>query len=296
MADGSLGAEHMQVGNHSSAVGRQRRHFRYVTLVTVLVALIAWLWVTLIAGLASGSIATQFVTTLALVIASVATLALIALWRKPLGPSLHASEPPTLRYARATHHAGHIVATFVENPQGISKLSLADRCHLPSQPALGQTHSNLRRNVRVALAGLTAEEIFTGESGTNVAADLAIATALGSDMVGRFGMTGSLVSLATGRIRRSAFVTRVIEDPRTRKELEALLRDAKRDTMRVMLENRHLIVAVRDALLRDHELAAGDIHRILNEAQERRRSDDHVLVDLRSAGDRSRPLLGIVER
>jgi ATP-dependent Zn protease len=250
----------------------------------------------LIAGLASGSIATQLVTTLALVVASVATLALIALWRKPLRPSLHSSEPPALRYSRATHHAGHIVATFVANPQRVSKLSLTDRCHLPSQPAAGQTHSNLRQDLGVALAGLTAEEIFTGESGTNVADDLAIATELGSDMVGRFGMTGSLVSLATGRIRRSAFLMRVIDDPRTRKELEALLRDAKRETMRVMLENRHLIVAVRDALLRDNELAASDIHRILDEAQERRRSDDHVLVDLRAASDRPRPLLGIAER
>lgn len=286
----------MQVGNLSSAVGRQRRHFRYVTLVTALVALIVWLWATFVAGLASGSIATQLVTTLALVVASVATLALVTLWRKPLSPSLHSSESPALRYSRATHHAGHIVATFVEDPQGISKLSLTDRCRLPSRAAAAQTHSSLRRDLGVVLAGLTAEEIFTGESGTNVAADLAIATELGADMVGRFGMTGSLVSLATGRIRRSAFVTRVIGDPRTRKELEALLRDTKRDTMRVMLENRHLIVAVRDALLRNHELAANDIHRILDEAQERRRSDDHVLVDLRAGSDRPRPLLGLAER
>jgi ATP-dependent Zn protease len=150
--------------------------------------------------------------------------------------------------------------------------------------------------LRLALAGLTAEEIFTGETGTNVAGDLAAATALGADMVGRFGMTGSLVSLATGRTRRSAFITRVIEDPRTRKELEALLRDTKRETMRLMLENRHLIVAVRDALLRRQQLSAEEVYRVLDEAQERRCNDDQVLVDLRSAGERPRPLLGIAEK
>lgn len=286
----------MQVGNRSSAARRQRRHFRYVTMVTALVAVIGWLWAVLIAGLASGSIATQMQTVLALVVASVATLALISLWRRPLSPSLHASEPPLLRYSRATHHAGHIVASFVENPQSISKVSFADRCHLPSSRTATRTHTTLRRDLRLTLAGLTAEEIFTGESGTNVSSDLSAATALGAEMVGRLGMTGSLVSLATGRIRHTAFVNRVIDDPRTRKELEALLRDTKRESMRLMLENRHLIIAVRDALLRKDKLSADEIHRILDDAQERRRSDEQVLVDLRSAAERPRPLLGIAER
>ena len=86
------------------------------------------------------------------------------------------------------------------------------------------------------------------------------------------------------------------DHPELVEELEALLRDTKRDTMRLMLENRHLIVAVRDALLRKHELSADDIYQILDEAQERRHTDDQVLVDLRSASDRPRPLLGIAER
>lgn len=285
----------MQVGKPSFAKRRQRRHFRYVTLVSALVAVIVWLWAVLIAGLASGSIATRAQTTLALIVASAATVALVALWRKPLSPSLYSSEPPVLRYSRATHHAGHLVATYVENPQGITKVSLMDRCHVPPHPT-GRTHTNMRRDLRVVLAGLTAEEVFTGESGTNVAADLASATALGADMVGRFGMASSLVSLATGRIRRTEFIERVVQDPRTRKELESLLRDAKRDTMRLMLENRHLIVAVRDALLRKDSLSADEVHRILDDAQQRRHSDDQVLVDLRSAGERPRPLLGIAEK
>jgi hypothetical protein len=286
----------MQVGNPSSAARRQRRHFRYVTLVTALVAVIAWLWAVFVAGFASGSIATGTLTALALVVASVATLAILALWRKPLSPSLYASEPPQVQYAHATHHAGHIVARFAEDPQSITRVNLADRCHPPARPAAGLAQTTLRRDLRLALAGLTAEEIFTGETGTNVAGDLAAATALGADMVGRFGMTGSLVSLATGRTRRSAFITRVIEDPRTRKELEALLRDTKRETMRLMLENRHLIVAVRDALLRRQQLSAEEVYRVLDEAQERRCNDDQVLVDLRSAGERPRPLLGIAEK
>jgi ATP-dependent Zn protease len=173
---------------------------------------------------------------------------------------------------------------------------MTDRCHLPSQPAAGHTHTTLHRDLRVILAGMAAEEIFTGESGANVATDLASATSLGADMVGRLGMASSLVSLATGPIRRTDFVKRVIDDPRTRKELEALLRDTKRDTMRLMLENRHLIVAVREALLRKDELSAEEIHRVLDEAQQRHGIDDQVLVDLRSTSERPRPLLEIAEK
>ena len=124
----------MQVGNPSAVAKRQRRHFRYITLVTVLVAVIAWLWAVLIAGLASGAIATQVQTALALAVATVATLALIALWRKPLSPSLHPADSPVQQYAQATHHAGHLVAAFAENPRSITRLSLTDPCHRPHNP------------------------------------------------------------------------------------------------------------------------------------------------------------------
>ena len=111
-------------------------------------------------------------------------------------------------------------------------------------------------------------------------------------MVGRFGMTGSLVSMGTHRTKESAFVDKVLEDARTRKELEALLRDTKRDSMRHMLENRHLIIVLRDALLRQGVLTPDEVRRIIATAEDRRHNDDEVLVDLRLAGERTRPFVG----
>lgn len=152
------------------------------------------------------------------------------------------------------------------------------------------THSALRAELGVEVAGITAEEIFSGESGAYAASDLTRATEIGADMVGRFGMTGSLVSLGTPKSRRRKFIARVLDDARTRKELEALLREVKRETIRNLLERRHLIVAVRDALMRKNRLEVRQLRAILANAERMRRTDDEVLVDLRVVG--SRPAAG----
>ena len=192
---------------------------------------------------------------------------------------------PALRQAIATHHAGHVVAAHFADPSRISRVDLATPCvhHRPTVPAI--THSALRTELSIAVAGLTAEEIFAGESGSHAAADLANATRVGADMVGRYGMAGSLVSLDTSRPHRAKFVDRVLHDARTRKELEALLREAKRESVRLMLENRHQIIALRDALMRQPRLEPAQIRNILATV-EHERNNDEVLVDLRIVGHR----------
>ena len=49
--------------------------------------------------------------------------------------------------------------------------------------------------LRIAMGGLVAEEMFFGEAGTGPSGDLAQATRLASQMVGAYGMAGSLISL-----------------------------------------------------------------------------------------------------
>ena len=49
-------------------------------------------------------------------------------------------------------------------------------------------------SMKIAFGGMTAEELFFGESGTGPGGDLAHATRIAAQMVGSFGMAGSLVS------------------------------------------------------------------------------------------------------
>lgn len=285
----------MQAGFNASAYGHSGRHLRLITIVTALVLVDLWLWIRLALNLATARMVANGETFIAVSAATISLLAMIALWRNPLSRNAAVMATPAGRHSLATHHAGHIVAMHLQDPSRVTRATVSDACLLTSPEVAPTSQTTLRAELHITLAGLSAEEIFAGESGSNAAADLATATSIGADMVGRFGMAGSLVSLATSRIKPAKFTDKVITDARTRKELEALLRDSKRDSMRIMLENRHLIIAVRDALVRNDSLSTSQIHRIIKDAEERRHGDDEVLVDLRSASDRNRPLTSASE-
>lgn len=285
----------MQAGSIATAYGRGGRHLRFITLVSALVLIDAWLWARLLLGRADGSAPLRGEIALALAAGMAAVLGIGALWQNSLTPYQGKMVTPALRHSLATHHAGHIVAAYLQDPTRVRQASLSAACAYQTGSVAPVTQTSLGAELVVALAGLTAEEVFVGESGSHSSADLARATAIGADMVGRFGMASSLVSLATNRRSRSAFVDKVLADARTRKELESLLREAKRDSMRLMLENRHVIVALRDALMRHGDISRSHALELINSAESERHADDSVLVDLRSANDRPRPLTGASE-
>ncbi len=281
----------MQAEMIGSAYRRSGRHLRYITLISALVLIDAWLWLRVALGFTPVTTLVRNEMAIAVAAAIAAALAIYALWRNPLSNNLRTMATPSLRQSLATHQAGHILARYLQDPANVTKADLSGPCstHANAVPAITQTA--LRGELTLALAGMTAEEIFAGESGSLTAADLTRATAIGADMVGRFGMGGSLVSLASTHTKRSEFINTVLEDARTRKELEALLRDTIRETMRIMLEHRYVIVELRDALMSHHRLSAPKIRHLIDNAETVRHADDAVLVDLRIASDRVRPLV-----
>lgn len=285
----------MQAGLSASAYAHSGRHLRFITIVTTLILVDLWLWVRLTSKLAAEGLGGNGEVLVAVSAATASLLAMIALWRNPLNWNTTAMATPATRHSLATHHAGHIIALHLQDPSRVTRASVLDPCLLARAEVPPTSQMALRSELNLALAGISAEEIFTGESGSHAAADLVTATTIGADMVGRFGMAGSLVSLATSRANPAKFIDKVLADARTRKELESMLRDSKRDSMRMLLENRHLIIAVRDALLRSHSLSASQIHRVISEAEDRRHTDGEVLVDLRAATERTRPLVSAPE-
>lgn len=279
-----LGGYIMRAGLIASAYSG--RHLRYFALATSLVIIDISMWTRLV--LTAESQATVGDVAVALATATAATVAMLLLWRNPLGRTAPKMTTPALRQHLATHHAGHIVAAYIDDPNRSLTADMSQPCghHRPAVPAV--TQSALHAEVVIALSGMAAEEIFSGESGSHVGDDLTRATAVGADMVGRYGMSGSPVSFATTNPSRTTFLERILDDPRTRKELESLLRETKRESIRLMLENRHTIIAIRDALMRNQRLSSARVSAIISEAQETRHSDDQVLVDLRVVSDKNR--------
>ncbi|WP_307844393.1 AAA family ATPase [Actinotalea solisilvae] len=174
----------------------------------------------------------------------------------------------------ATHEAGHAVVAWLVAPhRTLEVLTIVKRGDALGLLAHGDTeevytHSSvdLRALVDIAMGGLVAEELFFGVTTTGPASDLAAATRTAAQMVGAAGMTGSLVSfLATGQ----DLVGAVLGDAKAREQLEAVL-DEGRDRVRWLLaQNKHLVEALRDALLERHELVGDQITDVLEHAQER---------------------------
>lgn len=124
------------------------------------------------------------------------------------------------------------------------------------------------------MAGMAAEELFLGETGTGPAADLAAATEVAAAMVGSLGMGGSLISydaVSEGPISSRNIVGRVLSDPEGKGRVEELLATQKVQAGKVLSENQDVVEALRDALLERDELVGEEISNVIVGALERRR-------------------------
>jgi len=183
----------------------------------------------------------------------------------------------TDREAVATHEAGHAtVAYLVGVGRRLEVLSIIKRrgalgllAHSDEEERFTRTKTELEAGIAIALGGLAAEEMCFGESGTGPGADLAAATSLAAQMVGSFGMAGSLISyeaVADGPLSRSNLVGKVLGNPETKQRVEDIL-DGQRERVReVLAENRDVHEALRDALMEHDELVRDEILGVIEKA------------------------------
>jgi ATP-dependent Zn protease len=187
------------------------------------------------------------------------------------------------RRSIATHEAGHATAAyFLGTTRRLEVLSIIKRrqslgllAHADLEERFTKSRSELEAQLAISLAGMAAEELFLGESGTGPAADLAAATEVAALMVGALGMTGSLVSfeaVTEGPVNARNLVAKVLGDPEGKGRVEYLLADQKRVAIKVLEENSDVLDALRQALMERDELVGEEIGRVIVEAVERRRT------------------------
>ncbi len=182
------------------------------------------------------------------------------------------------REAVATHEAGHAtVAYFLGKGRRLEVLSIIKRrgslgllAHGDEEERFTRTRSEIEAGIAIALGGLVAEELCFGDTGTGPAADLAHATAwLAAQMVGAFGMAGSLISyeaVTTGPARRSNLVGKVLANARDEAARRGHPRGPARARPAVLEENRDVHAALRDALIARDELVRDDILEVIEKA------------------------------
>jgi cell division protease FtsH len=177
----------------------------------------------------------------------------------------------------ATHEAGHaVVASLLAPQRRLEVLTIVKRAnslgllaHGDREDVYTRSRSELLALIGIAFGGQVAEELFFGDVSTGPSGDLAYATTVAAQIIGAAGMDGTLISFAAAP--GSAFgggdlVSRVMADGQGRQLLENLLERQKNAVRGLLSDNRHLVEALRDALLERHELIGREIEQVLREA------------------------------
>ncbi|WP_426566006.1 AAA family ATPase [Angustibacter sp. McL0619] len=180
----------------------------------------------------------------------------------------------------ATHEAGHATVAWLVAPERrLEVLTIIKRrdslgllSHGDAEDVFTRSRSELRALIKVAFGGQVAEELFFGDVSTGPAGDLQYATSVAVQMVGAAGMLDTLVSYAAiqgSSLSSSNLVGRVLGDSVGRELVENLLQEQKRAVRDLLSNNRHLVAALRDALLERHELIGPQITEVLQAAADR---------------------------
>ena len=177
----------------------------------------------------------------------------------------------------ATHESGHATMAHLVAPhRRLEVLSIIKRrdalgmlAHGDSEDVFTRSRSEMLALIQIAMGGQVAEELFFGDVSTGPGGDLSYATTVAAQMVGAVGMGGSLVSLAAvqqGALADSNLVGRVLSDPAGRAAVESILSDQKQVARELLNANRHIVEALRDALIERHELVGRQIREVIDSA------------------------------
>ncbi|HEV7679894.1 MAG TPA: AAA family ATPase [Candidatus Dormibacteraeota bacterium] len=197
------------------------------------------------------------------------------IWKAKLIDEVGLVEPveysDRVKAAVAIHEAGHAITSYFLRPwQPVQIVTVRKRGE-----ALGLVHSQdaeerhlhlksqIIADIKVSLAGMVAEELWLGESGTGPSNDLQAATGAAFAMIAQFGMGTQLASLGVLADSVESDVATAMRDPRMRQEIDDLLQECKREVRTLLEQQRPAMEALRDALVKREELTGDEFVTLL---------------------------------
>lgn len=183
-----------------------------------------------------------------------------------LGMTQAVSYTEAERRTIATHEAGHATVAFHAAPgRRLDVLSIIKRSEALGMLAHSETEERFTRSkaecwdlLRICMGGMAAEEMYFGQASTGPAGDLVAATRLACQMVGAYGMGGSLVSVMASQVPGDV-VSKVLGDDECRRAVEGILAKALDEAHEVLCAHGKVLEALRDALLARDELVGDEI-------------------------------------
>jgi cell division protease FtsH len=177
----------------------------------------------------------------------------------------------------AYHEAGHaVVAEVLHDAKGPHKITIIPHgqalgytMHLPDEDRYLQYREEMEDHLKVLFAGRCAEELVIGRITTGASNDLNRATATSRAMVDMYAMGDSLATNVDEAPGPFGAVSKFSDNFKSSRdqEQERVLRDAKNEAMRLLVENRDLLERIAGVLLVKETLDRDGIEALIAEVE-----------------------------
>jgi cell division protease FtsH len=197
-----------------------------------------------------------------------------ALEKIVLGAERKVMMTPADRRRTAYHEGGHaVVGMLTEGADPVRKISIIPRglslgvtFSAPDADRFNYTEQELRAKIKVALGGRAAEEIVYGDLTTGAESDIQQLTQIARQMVGRWGMSPAIGTVAVlpmdgrgpllpGAADVSEETQRLVDE-----EVRKLVAAAHDEVVALLEQNRHRLDSLAEALLQHETLDQADAY------------------------------------
>jgi len=179
----------------------------------------------------------------------------------------HEDSSPEYYRSTAIHETGHAVISYLSGIKP-SYITIESRGNFGGymMPDMNGIHTYSKDfiigRIRTSLAGRAAELVFYPESqaiNSGASGDLQHATSWALDMIGTYGMTGSLAALPQEVMLKSSLASKYVE------EANAILAEQMKETIRMIEENKALVEKIADVLVKKNTLTQEEFLALVKE-------------------------------
>ncbi len=187
----------------------------------------------------------------------------------------------------AYHEAGHaLVAWELPGTDPLYKVSIIPRGMamgvtqlLPEEDRHYYPKVYLVNKLCVALGGRNAEKLVFGDVSSGAQSDLKEATLLAEKMVAQWGMSDKIGPLNLGRGEEHPFLGRELSMPKRYseemawlmdQEIQKFINEAEAKARDILLQNRHVLDGLAEALIKEEVIDKDEIEKIIKESKEKK--------------------------
>ncbi len=166
------------------------------------------------------------------------------------------------RYRIAIHETGHALISEHIKPQSVSHVTITPRSNAlgylrqkPKEDSHLYTKEQIENQIKILLAGASAEEIVFGSKSTGASNDYKKALQLAKDLV--FNGMSNIGIVCTEDLNKNLLV----------REYQTILKKQEKDVFSVLNKRKNLLVTLGNKLLKDESIMGEQLTSFINQSQ-----------------------------